>query len=164
MEEQEEEQEKEESVPGHPSVDVSSRPWTSSRCPFLRAWRLHRRQLDCMVGSPWTERSGRSGCLETGWLQKERTWVDILDYTWIKIATGLFLVASNKNQLASECPVELQPILTRGIFRISRQWSVTLPSSTASVLRLRIILHLNIRGIIRLNPLQRQKFTSSPII
>lgn len=59
-------------LPEHPLAGVSSGSWTSWGCPSLQGWRPPPHQPDCRVGSPWTERSGRSGCWETGQLQNSK--------------------------------------------------------------------------------------------
>lgn len=61
-----------EAVPERPQAGVSSESWTSWRCPSLLAWRLRPRQRGYTVESPWTERSGHSGCSTTGQLQKDK--------------------------------------------------------------------------------------------
>lgn len=137
--------ERAEAVPEHPQAGVSLESWTSSRCLSLQEWRLCPREPGYRVWSPWTGQSGRSGCWETGPLQKRRK----KNFNIWKSINTIF-----------NCHVERGAPTTRSF---SLKWNVLVYTSyihscsraASIVLLFRIIPLLDKRGIIRLKPLQR---------
>lgn len=97
-------------VPEHPWAGASLESWTFSRYPSPPEWRPHPRQSGYKVEWPWTERSGHSGCSETGRLQKKQK--NIYIKTHENTTNCIFSLGSHVGQ---EAPDRLVSTLSRSL-------------------------------------------------